>query len=69
MKIVICKRNNIAGKEVLIPIMATDDEGEPLDRLAVFEDEEVESFCLQHPLASASINFVIDTETGESYTI
>ena len=69
MKIVICKRNNIAGKEVLIPIMESDDEGESLDSLATFEDDEVEEFCLNHPLASHSINFIIDTETGDSYIL
>lgn len=69
MKLVICKRTNLNGETVFIPIMHADDEGEPTDRMAEFEDDEVAEFCGSHILAISSTNLIIDTETSESYTL
>lgn len=65
---VICKRENSLGKLVYIPIMESDEQGEPTDSLAKWEtSEDAEEFCTNHILCKSSQNIIIDLDAPDCF--
>lgn len=65
MYAIICIRKK-DYKEFLIPIMDSDEEGEPSDVMALWETfEEAQEFCREHILCKSSQNIIIDIDTAD----
>jgi hypothetical protein len=63
MYAVICIRESAMGNLVAIPIMKSDDEGNPGESMAQFESEyDASKFISQHPLCKASMNVIVDLD-------
>lgn len=54
------------GRDVFIPIMNADEEGEPADSMAKYEEfEDAEQACSEHPLCKTSRTMIIDGNTAD----
>jgi hypothetical protein len=63
--VIICLREK-DGKDIPIPIMASDGEGDPTETMAIWEEyEEAVEFCYQHILCKSSLNIIVDLTTGD----
>ena len=65
---IICIRDNSNGETVVFPIMGSDDDGEPLDIMAIWDTlEEAEDFNSNSMICQSSRTFIIDLDSGLTF--
>ena len=69
MYAIICLREK-DGKDISIPIMKSDEDGDPTETMALWETyEEAKEFCGDHILCQSSQNIIIDINTGDGIIV
>lgn len=66
---IICLREK-DGQYTPIPIMKSDEDGDPTETMATWETlEDAQEFCSQHILCRSSQNIITDLSTGDDIII